>query len=483
MNGFIKKFNFWFLAFIVIFFFSFLLRFYNLNYSDYQGDEIKALFNVRNNKEFYEFLFDQKKGPNQFLLTSALRELSADYYNYFIVRFPFALAGILSVLIFYLVVKNYYQEKVAVYSAIFFGSSGFLVAFSRIVQYQSFVILLGLLSILCGQIFDQTKKKIFLYLGFISLALAILFHYDGIFFGVPFAVLVFKNILEDRKGLKSKVNYFLSGLLFVGILASFYIPFVLNLDNATLSYFQERIEGVGGEQKTSSSLYNFNLYQPYFSFYIYLFFGIFGSFVIFKNIRKLEYISVLIWIFIAFLFMEILIKSPGTHIYTYLIPLMIVCGLGIEKVFSKITNKNFKIIFGLFLTTLTIHLYLQSYVLFVENSREYPWQDKNYFYFDLKALTQEDNKKYYLSLFGFPYNRNWLEIKEYLKNENASYDSSEKSTIGNFYLRNLKFKNYGEIYVEIENPQSFSRANRKELTPIKIFNNPNGTKSLIYQTK
>jgi 4-amino-4-deoxy-L-arabinose transferase-like glycosyltransferase len=483
MSNFTKKYNFWFLAFLGVFILSIFLRFYNLSYSDYQGDEIKALYNVRNNKEFYEFLFDQKKGPNQFLVTSILREVSNDYYNYFILRLPFALAGILSVLIFYRVVKNYFQEKVALYATIFFGSSGFLVAFSRIVQYQSFVILLGLLSILCGQFFDQTKKKIFLYLGFISLALAILFHYDGIFFGVPFAILIFKNILEDRKGLKSKVNYFLSGLLFVGILASFYIPFVLNLDNATLSYFQERIEGVGGEQKISSSFYNFNLYQPYFSFYIYLFFGIIGGLVIFKNIRKLEYISVLIWIFIAFLFMEILIKSPGTHIYTYLIPLMIVCGLGIEKVYSLISNKNIKLIYGGILITLSVHLYIQSFVLFVENSKEYPWQDKNYLYFDLKALTQEDNKKYYLSLFGFPYNRNWLEIREFLKNENATYDSSEKSTIGNFYLRNLKFKNYGDIYVEIENPQSFSRANRKELTPIKTFNNPNGTKSLIYQTK
>ena len=36
------------------------LRFYNLGYSDYQGDEIKALFNVRNDKNFFEFLLPSK---------------------------------------------------------------------------------------------------------------------------------------------------------------------------------------------------------------------------------------------------------------------------------------------------------------------------------------------------------------------------------------------------------------------------------------
>ena len=64
------------------------LRFYNLGYSDYQGDEIKALFNVRNDKNFFEFLFEQKKGPNQFLVTSALRGVSSNYLNYFVMRFP-----------------------------------------------------------------------------------------------------------------------------------------------------------------------------------------------------------------------------------------------------------------------------------------------------------------------------------------------------------------------------------------------------------
>ena len=138
-----------------------------------------------------------------------------------------------------------------------------------------------------------------------------------------------------------------------------------------------------------------------------------------------------------------------------------------------------KILVGLIIIIAT-HLFLQSYVLFVEHSVEYPWQDKKYAYFDLKALSSSDNKKYYLSVFGFPYNRNWVQIKEYLKSEIGNYDSSEKNTIGNFYLGNLDFQNKGSIYVEIEKPQSFSKAKITDLKPRVVFENRNGTKSSIY---
>jgi len=477
------KLNLFSISIFLVIVISGFLRFYDLGYSDYQGDEIKALFNVRNNKDFYEFLFDQRKGPNQFLLTNALREIGDNYYNYFVMRFPFALAGFISIILFYFVVKNFYNNKIALYATIFFGSSGFLIAFSRIVQYQSFVIMFGILSILLSQIFLKTRKYLYLYLAVLSLAISILFHYDGIFFGVMFGLLILIELFKNKIDKKLFLNFILSALLFIIVLASFYIPFVLNLDNATLEYFQERIEGVGGDQKISSSIFNFNLYQPYFSLYIYILFGVLGLIYIFKNYQERKNILILVWILVAFLFMELLIKSPGTHIYTYLIPIMLVLGLGVNYLIEIINNKQLKIIFSVFITFISFHLFLQSFVLFVDNSKEYPWQEKKYLYFDLKPITYDDNQKYYLSVFGFPYNRSWLEIREYLKDKKGFYDSSEKSTIGNFYLLNLKFKDKGEIYVEVENPQSFSRANRRDFTPIKVFENPNGTKSYIYFLK
>ena len=51
---------------IVIFSFALFNRFYNLGYSDYQGDEIKAFFNPKADGDYFKFLIDQRKGPNQF---------------------------------------------------------------------------------------------------------------------------------------------------------------------------------------------------------------------------------------------------------------------------------------------------------------------------------------------------------------------------------------------------------------------------------
>ena len=145
-----------FLALII--FFTFISRFQNLGYSDYQGDEIKAFFNPKEDGDYFNFLLDQRKGPNQFIVTGLLKGISNNYQNYFITRFPFALAGFLSIIVFYFVVKKLDSKEVAVYASIFFATNGFLIAFSRIVQYQAFVILFGLLGIFLYQKFLETKS-------------------------------------------------------------------------------------------------------------------------------------------------------------------------------------------------------------------------------------------------------------------------------------------------------------------------------------
>ena len=54
---------------IYIFLVTIGLRFVNLGYSDYQGDEIKALFRSLAGASLLSFLLDQRKGPLQFLVT------------------------------------------------------------------------------------------------------------------------------------------------------------------------------------------------------------------------------------------------------------------------------------------------------------------------------------------------------------------------------------------------------------------------------
>ena len=137
-------------GFILVAIIAFVLRFVNLSYSDYQGDEIKAMFVVPNNQTVFEFLINQRKGPGQFVVTSIVKLIDQDYSSEFLTRLPFAVAGFLSVLFFYNLVEKCFNKKIAFYASIFFATNGFLVALSRIAQYQSFVILFAILSAYCA---------------------------------------------------------------------------------------------------------------------------------------------------------------------------------------------------------------------------------------------------------------------------------------------------------------------------------------------
>mgnify|MGYP000914554811 CR=1 FL=1 len=114
---------------IVVMLIAFYLRFWNLGYSDFQGDEIKALFLPENGESFFTYLMDQRKGPVQFILTYLLKFIDPTYSNQFLMRFLFALAGLLSVYFFHKLISLHFNKKMAFYSSFFVATNGFFIAF------------------------------------------------------------------------------------------------------------------------------------------------------------------------------------------------------------------------------------------------------------------------------------------------------------------------------------------------------------------
>lgn len=366
------------------------LRLYNLGYSDYQGDEIKALYNPKEATSAHFFL-EQRKGPMQFLVTAGLKNISSDYLNRTLVRLPFALAGLGSVIIFYYLAKSLFNEKVAFYSSIFFATNGFLIAFSRLVQYQSLVIFFGLLAVFLTKRYADSLQPPhlvatpkYLVLASISLAISILSHYDGIFF-VPIILGILlpslmtivrpaRSVITREHGDRSNLvlmHLTVSTLLFLILTCAFYIPFALNIAQSTTDYWAGRITGdVSG--KISSSRYLFSVYQPIYVLHIYTIlsvlgfglitlltlFKIFPKFIgkllahlyqpdVFKVVHSMFnlpiLLSVLAWFLIPFILLEIFIYIPGTHIYAYLIPLFLFMGLALFHA-DLIGNKIFTVI-------------------------------------------------------------------------------------------------------------------------------------------
>ncbi|GAX44341.1 hypothetical protein NIES4075_53590 [Tolypothrix sp. NIES-4075] len=443
------------LPLIYLIFVTFWLRLTNLSYSNYQGDEIKALYRPQAGENIIDFLLSQRKGPVQFLVTYFMSIFNPEYDNEFLIRLPFTVAGILAIYFFYKLVKLEFGFQIAFYSSLFLSLNGLFVAFSRIVQYQSLVILFSILTLYFLSLSTKYEKwRLYgLYFGMLSWSLSILSHYDGVFIAPFVFYLIYRWYVDSNYSLNSEklklLSYAFSILLIS--LSIFYLPFFFSISESTKAYWTDRIS----KQDVSSTRIFMN-YNPSFIIYIYLILGLLGLFRIKQNF------SVLLWFLFPFLSLEILVSNSGTHIYTYVLPLCILMAFGLKVLQAFTLNKfpkQFKYINLVFSSFIYISFFLFSNLLFVDHAKEYPWETKNILFMKIKRQSRQ-------SLFGFPYYRHWEKIGAYLKSigNNGYFITNEKASITRYYIP-ASFKNIelqpnenkpaSEIYViYIKNPQN-----------------------------
>ncbi|OGC77120.1 hypothetical protein A2619_00370 [candidate division WWE3 bacterium RIFOXYD1_FULL_39_9] len=483
---------------ISILFVGFILRFINLGYSDFQGDEIKALYLPDPGQSSLEFLMDQRKGPLQFLITFVLKFFNNDYSNQFLIRLPFALAGFLSVYFFYKLVAKIFGNKIGLFASFFLATNGFFVAFSRIVQYQSFVILFSILAlyfiVLANK--DPRYKLRGVYLAFIMLAISVLSHYDGLFIAPVFAFYLYKWLVSKEIGISIKhkiMHILISGMIFTIMVAVFYIPFALSISTSTVDYWEGRLSGAVSS-KLSSSLYLFTVYQPIYVIHIYTLLLAAGIALVilyalttvlikifkkykqdFRYLSKLkdfrhfligtglsvDLIPVLIWLVLGVYIWEKVVYIPGTHIYTYLLPLFIALGFGVVfienssiKIAQFIKLRQLIIAKDIVLSIIFVFIALQSYAIFVDNISEYPWEEEKFYIWTLSKPTPV----FHLSMFGFPYYRDWESIASFVREhpDVPAYSTNERESISRYHVHLRKDADQAGFYIFIVNPQSFT---------------------------
>lgn len=486
------------------------LRFANLGYSDYQGDEIKAFYLPSPSQTLTDFLIEQRKGPTQFIITYVIKIFDPVYENRFLTRVPFAIASFLAVIYFYKFVGLYFSQKTAFYSAFLFSVNGLFVAFGRIVQYQAFVILFSILALYFFSLsLKEVKWRIAgIYYGMAAWGLAILTHYDGIFIA-PFVIYILINwylLFPSKKHLVKLMHLFLAGLIPIVLLSVFYIPFIQNLSAETIAYWNSRLEG-GGGGKISSSIVTFKLYNPKFIYYLYIvFIGLyifrvavmllnkkvgFFRFVYFNKDVYVTSIIILFWALIPFIFMELVTSIPGTHIYTYILPLTIIVALGISSmeiiVKRLISEERTKIVNPVIVSLLFIFMSYLSVMVFIDNKVEYPWEEKQFLFWTLP----KPNLSYHLSIFGFPYYRNWNEIGRFVSTPpyNGWYSTNERDTISRLHTSHEKDTTNAGHFILIKNPQSYIPLPSQEkaeywvsnFTPVHtIYNNDDISAEIYY---
>jgi hypothetical protein len=408
-----------------------VLRFSNLGYSEFQDDEKKALFNITFDINSYEFLINQRKGPVQFIVTGLTLRLINNQLNETALRLPFTIANILAVIIFYLILKELFKsETVSFFGSLLFLLNGFIVGFSRIAQYQNLNLLFSLSSLyfFIRLSITSNRVKLFSLLGTLFFCLSLLSHWDAVFFIVPISYFYYKflsnNSLDRKVKIKTTVLNIVLGCV---ILLPFLIPYIFNQLNhrENMEYFDRRV-GVS-TYSWDRHKFIFELYNPFLAIYFLPTLGFIGT------LNRKRNLLFLLWFLINLLCIRYFMQKPGTHIYNYVIPLILLASSGLHLIFSNRWTARLLI---LPIMISISFLYFQSYKIFVDHKQEYPWDKKQILSIGKMNLSTEEYSDKEILTFGFPHFRNWREINNYVINDQdiCTYISSEGKEITQIYM-------------------------------------------------
>src|SRR5215217_253954 len=184
-------------------------------------------------------LFYHGKGPGE-IVAVAMHYGLVGNLSEGAARLPFAVAGIGGVLAFYLIVRRLLGTPGALAAGLLMAANGYVLAFSRITQYQSLVLLLGMLGLWCAIRWSQGGGEHWPVLAGVFMATAALAHYDALFFLPPIAL-----VACWRFGWRGLLRYdelspWLRGAAAgASVLALFFLPY---LDSPLFALATGRIE-------------------------------------------------------------------------------------------------------------------------------------------------------------------------------------------------------------------------------------------------
>jgi 4-amino-4-deoxy-L-arabinose transferase-like glycosyltransferase len=253
----------WLLAALLI---ATMLRVVNLGYSEFQGDEAAVMVGAARALEGGEgVVFQHRKGPAELTMVIAVWRLTGTTSEW-MVRLPFAWAGVLGVAAVFLSGRRLGSPHAGGIAACLLAVEGFFVGFGRIVQYQSLVFVLGTLGLLCLLAYWEHGRGILLAVAAALFAGGVLAHYDAALTLPAGLLLVAARVWRDRKdGWRTWLPLAAAALVGGALLGLFYVPLLRGPYAEQTSYY------VSG--RIGSGLYNhlpstFELSAVYDSVYL-----------------------------------------------------------------------------------------------------------------------------------------------------------------------------------------------------------------------
>ncbi len=464
------------------------LRFVNLNYSEFQGDEAAVMVRAARALTGDEtIVFQHKKGPAELAVVMAVWRLTG-ITSEWMARLPFAWASVLGVTAIFLLGRRMGQPHAGGIAACMVAIDGYFVGFGRIVQYQSLTFALGSLGLLCLVAYSVQGHGRLVVAGGVLLAGAVLSHYDAILTLPAALFLVSARLWHNRRRLRqSLVPIVIAVLLSGGILGAFYLPFLhSSYLGSTVSYVSGRI---GIDQHVYNHLWSsFRLSTVYSAVYLLvaMFLGcavqtvatwarpgpiwaglalallvtaatgllwpqiwsfggttaawvpvgilLAGSLVCSGQPAAIRFLW--LWLGVPGLFYLFFVALPLTHIHTLHPAMAILAGLGLVKSAHWLSNRSKTAMWLYAFAGAATYAVCGFYavMLFVDHTPEY-----------MRHFPASNHPLYWTpyqqkpkaGLFGFPYRAGWKAAGYLMDREEllGSYDSNEEPDVTDYYMR------------------------------------------------
>ena len=401
------------------------LRLANLDYKEFQGDEGVIMMRAAQALLGDEMaLLRHQKGPVEILLPLLPWGLGGSIDERWS-RVAFTWAGLLVVPALAVLGRRWYGTSSGLLAALLFALGGFSIAFARIVQYQSLVMLWGVLSLIYAHRYFRQENFINLILAAVFLAGGLLAHYDAILVAPAVGWLV---IARWRQSHRRQWSAHAAAAAIVGgaLLAFFYIPYLANPTiGATGSYLlQDRL---GGSLLSWSIPHVWRMATFYNSTYYVILLLILTLLGIVS--AKRHQVAAILFLVVPLVFYTFVVADPRTHIYTIFPGLSIVAGVGAvwfwRRAQTRLLQRVGLALFSLLLAASLLYVYL----LFVDVTpeRQRTWARNRPAYF---PTTWSEPPEF--GLFGFPHQAGWR-LAHTLVGE-LPYASNEEPQVTSWYM-------------------------------------------------
>lgn len=218
-----------------------LLRLNGLGYSEFQGDEARVVLRTAATLEDIDALLSHMKGPGEILLPAAVYAIVGRIDEQ-TARLPFSLLNLTGLFAVFLLGWRLFGPVAGWSAAMVLALDGYFVGFGRIVQYQSIVFCLAVLTVLVLHRLMRSPRLLtnYLTLAALFLGVGLLAHYGAALVALPAGYLLWR-VWRKGTGLvqvaRAMIIPIATGTV---ILAVFYIPFVLHPNfSATYGYIAD----------------------------------------------------------------------------------------------------------------------------------------------------------------------------------------------------------------------------------------------------